>query len=362
MTINAFLLEPIKKLSSYYDVYIAINGRSEDISAYLDNVTILTVPIERKVAPFHDLIALFHLIKIFRQYKFRGVHSVTPKAGLLAMIAAFFSRVPRRVHIFTGQVWVTRTGLSRWVLKLMDRIISKLATNILVDSASQRQFLLNEDVVNLAKSSVLAQGSISGVDTVRFKPNENIRLKMRQQFSIKNEETVYLFIGRLNRDKGVLDLASAFASLPVVNSHLLIVGPDEGDIRLEMESLLSNCIERVTFVGFSNQPEDYMAAADILCLPSYREGFGSVIIEAAAVGLPAIGSKIYGVEDAIAEEQTGLLFDAGNREELITCMMRISTDKGLCKRLGTNARKRALEDFSSERLASAWLNYYKTNL
>jgi glycosyltransferase involved in cell wall biosynthesis len=244
----------------------------------------------------------------------------------------------------------------------MDCIIARLATDILVDSVSQRQFLLNEGVVSTGKSSVLAHGSISGVDIIRFKPDEKVRLRIRQKFSIKNEETVFLFIGRLNRDKGVLDLALAFANLTTLNSHLLIVGPDEADIRLEMEALLKNCLERVHFVGYSNEPEHYMAAADVLCLPSYREGFGSVVIEAAAVGIPAIGSKIYGVEDAIVDEQTGLLFSAGSREQLGITMAAMSVDKILREKLGSNARKRVLAEFSSELLASAWLDYYKIKL
>ena len=362
MTINSFLLKPIKRLSEHYDVTIIINGRSEDISEYLDDVTILSISIERKISPLRDMIALFQLIKILWEHDFQLVHSVTPKAGLLAMMASFFSRVPTRVHIFTGQVWAIRKGLSRWILKLMDCIIARLATDILVDSVSQRQFLLNEGIVSTGKSSVLAHGSISGVDIIRFKPDEKVRLRIRQKFSIKNEETVFLFIGRLNRDKGVLDLALAFANLTTLNSHLLIVGPDEADIRLEMEALLKNCLERVHFVGYSNKPEHYMAAADVLCLPSYREGFGSVVIEAAAVGIPAIGSKIYGVEDAIVDEQTGLLFSAGSREQLGITMAAMSVDKILREKLGSNARKRVLAEFSSELLASAWLDYYKIKL
>jgi glycosyltransferase involved in cell wall biosynthesis len=151
---------------------------------------------------------------------------------------------------------------------------------------------------------------------------------------------------------------------------MLIVGPDEADIQKKMEVLLEHCIEQVHFMEFSDFPEDYMAAADVLCLPSYREGFGNVVIEAASVGIPAIGSKIYGVEDAIADGYSGLLFPGysgllfpvGNSAELSQCMERMATDIQFTKQLGSHARERVLEQFSSEYLASAWLAYYQDRL
>lgn len=362
MTVNAFLVEPIKKLGEQYQVHLVFNGRPEDIPASLGTVDLIPVVIERKISPFRDLSALFSLIRIFRKHDFEAVQSVTPKAGLLAMFASFLAGVRPRIHMFTGQVWATRQGLSRWFFKQMDRAIALLATEVLVDSTSQRQFLLDERVVNKTRSSVLAEGSISGVDTVRFKPDEATRLRVRGELGIEENATVFLFIGRLNRDKGVLDLAGAFSKVTDTKSHLLIVGPDEAGMQSQMEGLLERTLERVHFVGFSAHPEAYMAAADVLCLPSYREGFGSVVIEAAAAGIPSIGSKIYGVEDAIQDGQTGLLFEVGNVEELCERIEALITDAELRAYLAQNARKRALRDFSSETLAAAWLEYYRARL
>lgn len=362
MTVNAFLLEPIKGLSKHYDVYIVVDETSGKISSDLENVTVLFVPIKRKISPIIDLLALFKLIGVFKKYKFKAIHSVTPKAGLLAMIASFFSGIAIRIHIFTGQVWATRTGLSRWLLKQMDRFIALLATNILVDSTSQRQFLLDELVVSQAGSHVLAEGSISGVDTTRFKPDNKVRLEIRNKLGIKNDDSVFLFIGRLNSDKGVLDLATAFSDITDSSSHLLIVGPDEGGMRLKINEILGSCIERVHFVDFTAHPESYMAAADVLCLPSYREGFGSVVIEAAAAGIPAIGSRIYGIEDAIVDKHSGLLFKVKNQDELRSCMLTMAGDTEYAKQLGENARERVLKHFTSEHLASAWLDYYRERL
>lgn len=362
MTINAFMLEPIKKLSQHYRVYVIFNGNAETIAADLDIAQVIPVRIERKISPLRDLLALFRLIQIFRRHRFDIVQSVTPKAGLLAMLASFLARAGVRIHIFTGQVWVTRRGLGRWIFKQMDRLIALLATDILVDSLSQRQFLLDEKVVNADHSYVLAKGSISGVDTARFKSNAEARMRIRRELGIAESDMVFLFIGRLNRDKGVLDLASAFARISEAGVRLLVVGPDEAGMRAEMEKILQNCLQHTHFVGYSAHPEDYMAAADVLCLPSYREGFGNVILEAAAVGIPAIGSRIYGVEDAIVDGQSGLLFETGNIDELHQHMLTLIGNNETRRAFGEHAKARVARDFSSEILASAWLDYYQARL
>lgn len=362
LTVNAFLLEPILLLSLHYQVFIVVNDSPDSISDRLKHVTVLTVPIERKISPLNDLAALWKLVKIFKKHDFDVVQSVTPKAGLLAMLASFLARVRVRIHIFTGQVWVTKGGISRFFLKMMDRLIALSATGILIDSDSQRQFLLNESVVSPAKSFVLANGSISGVDTVRFKPDEAARLRQRQELEFKEEDVVFLFIGRLNRDKGVLDLATAFSKIESPRARLLVVGPDEAEMRSKMTQILASNIGKVTFVGFSSVPEEYMAAADVLCLPSYREGFGSVVIEAAAVGIPTIGSNIYGIKDAVEDSKSGLLFQVGNIDELFQRMVRLVDDKSLRKKLGNYARERSVKDFSNEYVASEWLEYYREKI
>ena len=363
MTVNAFLREPIKRLSEDYDVHVVANFNSGESLIGLDGyVKALPVGIVRRILLWHDLAALWKLFRLFRRCRFDLIHSVTPKAGLLAMTAAFLAGVGIRIHTFTGQVWVTRNGLSRWVLKNTDRWIAWLSTDTLADSISQRRFLLDEGVLSKAKSGVLAQGSISGVDVSRFKPDMEARSRIRSGLCLSEKDVVFLFLGRLNRDKGLFDLATAFSRIHNEDAQLLVVGPDEEQIGPHMQQIAGESAGRVRFVGFSANPEEYMAAADVLCLPSYREGFGNVVIEAAAVGIPAIGSRIYGVVDAIAENETGLLFEAGNIEELKSCISLLCRDRELRARLGGQARERVLAQFTSERLASAWLDYYRARL
>jgi glycosyltransferase involved in cell wall biosynthesis len=277
------------------------------------------------------------------------------------MIAGRFAGIPVRIHSFTGQVWATRKGIMRLLLKNMDRLLAFFTTHILVDSHSQREFLLAEKVVSRDKSDVLANGSISGVDTGRFCSNPSERANIRKKLNMNDNDMVFLFLGRLNRDKGIIDLAQAFAVLCANydNVHLLIVGPDEENMKPLINKICQSCAKKVHFVDYTNTPEHYMATADVFCLPSYREGFGSVIIEAASTGIPAIASRIYGITDAIEEEVTGLLHDAGDINQLTGAMKQLIDNPILRKVMGENARIRACRDFLKEKITAALLDYYQ---
>ena len=324
------------------------------------NARVHSVPIERKVSPLRDLRALLQLVRLFVAHRYRVVHSITPKAGLVAMLAAWLARVPVRIHTFTGQVWVTRRGPARALLRALDRLIARLATHVLVDSPSQRDFLIGAGVVSASKASVLANGSICGVDGARFHPDATARTRIRRESRVPDDAVVFLYLGRLSRDKGVLDLARAFAAVAARHAsvRLAFVGPDEEGLRPRIEELAGPFADRVSVLGFTTTPGENMAAADVFCLPSYREGFGQVAVEAAAVGLPVIASRIYGVVDAVADGETGLLHAPGDLEALRSHMETFVLQPELRRRLGTAGRSRALRDFSAERVTRALLEYY----
>lgn len=362
MTVNAFLQQPIRLLNSCYDIYVAADFDNETSLHGLEGlVNILPVGIKRQISSWYDLLALWQLIRLFHKHRFDIVHSVTPKAGLLAMMASAITGIGIRIHTFTGQVWATKTGLARAMLKSFDKFIACLSTNILIDSPSQRTFLIKEGVVKALKSDVLLEGSISGVDLQRFKPNDEARNRIRTSLSISENDVVFLFIGRLNRDKGVLDLAQAFSKAADIhrNARLLLVGVDEANLTGEIKDVTSGHEDKVSFVSFTSSPEEYMAASDVLCLPSYREGFGNVIIEAAAVGIPTIGSNIYGISDAVVDGETGMLFEVKNINELQKCMQKLIVDNALRAKLGVAAKDRVIKSFSSQKLSEAWLKYYQ---
>ena len=360
-TARVFLRDQIRALSEKYEVTVFANIHdSQEFAGLWSGVRFQPVPIERAIAPMKDLAALWQMVRLLRQGRFDLVHSITPKAGLIAMVGGFFARVPRRIHTFTGQVWVTHRGLSRFVLKRVDRLIATAATKVLVDSPSQRNFLLAEGVVRMEKSTVLCDGSISGVDIRCFRPDPEARRAVRAELNIDETTPLILFVGRLKRDKGVLDLVLAYTALTgaAARSVLLIVGPDEERLRDNMEELAAERRSGLRFVPYTNQPERYMAAADVFCLPSYREGFGGVIIEAAACEVPTVGSRIYGISDAIVDGQTGLLHEPGDIDEIRKQLQILVMDEKLRTRLGRAARTRAAEVFPMERLTASLLALY----
>jgi glycosyltransferase involved in cell wall biosynthesis len=361
--VKAFLLNHLRALSKVYDVTVIVNTSNLNfLEKYGVKAKVIPLAIARDINLISDFSCLFQLIKIFRQQNFSAVHSVTPKAGLLAMLASWLACVPLRVHTFTGQVWVTKTGVKRLLLKQFDRLIALFSTQIIVDSPSQCQFLIDENVIAIEKSNVFAKGSISGVDLVRFKFNQQTRVAIRQQLDIPNEAIVFLFVGRLTKDKGVLDLAQAWRDAHLNNAHLIYAGPDEQNMQIQIARLVETDKMNIYFIGHTNTPEDYMSAADVLCLPSYREGFGSVIIEAAAVGIPAIASRIYGITDAVVDNETGLLHTSGDIDAINNCLQNMLGSSTLRLKLGQKAQVRAVEDFDSHLITRAWVDFYRKNL
>ncbi len=361
--VKAFLLNHLSALSEFYEVTVIVNTNNPN---FLDELGIkakvIPLAIARDINLISDFSNLIQLIKIIHQQRFFVVHSVTPKAGLLAMLAAWGVRVPLRIHTFTGQVWATKAGLKRFLLKQIDRLIASLTTHNLIDSPSQRQFLLEENVMSSTKSVVFAKGSISGVDVARFKPNLKAKESIRQQLNIKTDAILFLFLGRLTRDKGVLDLAQAFSRLQSGRAHLLFVGPDEQNMQAEIVRVTGKDNPNLHFIGHTDTPEAYMTAADVLCLPSYREGFGTVVIEAAAVGIPTIASRIYGLTDAVVDGETGLLHEPRDINAIKVCMEQMMTNQAVRLKFGEQAQARAVKEFDSKLITRAWVDFYRKNV
>jgi glycosyltransferase involved in cell wall biosynthesis len=359
LTVRAFLAKHISVLSKQFDVSVVVNADPETLAAEVPKAQFFNVPIVRAISPLRDALAAIHLLFFFRRQGFAVVHSITPKAGLLSMVAAWLARVPVRLHTFTGQIWVTRKGPMRALLKGMDCVTACLATEVLVDSRSQREFLIANGVVSASKSRVLGEGSICGVDE-RFRPDEATRGRVRSTLGLPRDAVLYLYLGRVSRDKGVLDLAKAFAALAKrhASACLLVAGPDEDGLMTRVEELVVGCRDRFRRVDFTDRPEDFMAAADVFCLPSYREGFGQVAIEASAAELPVIASRIYGVTDAVIEGETGLFHAPGDVDALVDRMQTLLEHPEVRRRLGSAGRARVLREFSAERVTRALLDYY----
>lgn len=360
-TAHVFLSKHMEALRKEFKVYFVSNEPDESkILVQRDGYR--CVDIHRNISIAHDLKAVWVLYKYFKAEKFDVVHSVTPKAGLVTALAGWLARVPRRVHIFTGQVWATKTGALRFLLKTLDKLIAMLNTNLLVDGEGQRQFLVRQGVLKELNSCVLANGSITGVELDKFVTSDEVRVRERNKFGFSETDVVYAFLGRLNHDKGIGDLYAAFDKLASEydNAKLIFYGTDEEGYDTKADSYHN--IKRGAnyfFPGRTSQPFEALQVADVFVIPTWREGFGMSIIEAQGLGLPVITSDVYGVVDASVEGKTGLRCKVGDAESLYQSMTAYHNNPDMRKEHGLAGRKRVEELFDNKVVTHAWVEYYK---
>lgn len=339
------------------------DGLSEAMNSFKD-CKFKTIHIPREISLIKDTIALIRLTKLFFTERFDIIHSTTPKAGFLCALAAKFAGIPIRLHTYTGQTWVSLKGPKKAIVKFCDKLINRLNTHCYADSASQRDFLIQQKVVRPYKLSVLGSGSVAGVDINRFSQenfSETAKQQIRESLNIDKTSFVLLFVGRINRDKGFFELIEAVGRLTTQTKiTLIIAGCFEQNIEEEARRhVQKHCPEKVVFTGFYSKPENLMAISEILCLPSYREGFGTVVIEAAAMGVPTVATSIYGLTDAIIDEVTGLLVEPKNVTQLATALDRLIADAPLRKKLGASAKSRAIKEFDSRHCDNLLVDEYQ---
>jgi len=361
-TANAFLLEHLKALSLRYQVSLCLNQSLYPLLPDFESsgIRIINVPIERKLSLLSDLKTLKSLLVVFNKEKFVSVHTLTPKAGLLGIFAAYLCVVPNRLHTFSGQVWANEYGFKRWFYKNIDRAIVFFSTQVFCDSASQGKFLQEEGVVKNNVISVIGGASISGVNLARFHPQADQKFDIHFSKLNSQDHFNFLFVGRIARDKGMYDLIEAFIGISQENlkARLWIVGPDEEGLRAQIEYKFPR-LKGVLWMGPSTTPEVFMAKADVLVLPSYREGFGSVIIEAAACKTPAIAYRINGVIDAIEDGHSGILVNKGDSKALELVMKSVMLNPKSVTQMGEHAYQRAIRAFCAKEITSSWLDLYE---
>ena len=323
------------------------------------------IAMKRKPSPLADLWSLFRLTCFFRRNRFDIVHSLNPKAGLLTAVAGRLAGVPVRLHTYTEQPWVELSGLRRRIPRECDRLTAMAATRCYADSRSQRDFLIQEGLVAAVKIGVIGHGSLSGVELARFSPEAfsggGARATRREQ-GIPDEALVVIFVGRVTKDKGILELSAAFEILGKRNEnlHLVLVGPFEPErdpLPPDTEARLKSN-RRIHLVGFTTVPEKYLAAADIFCLPSYREGFGGVVIEASAMGLPAVVTRITGLVDTVVEGETGIIVPPKDVDGLVEALQLLVDSPAKRRALGEAGRRRAIEKFDARNVTEAVVAEY----
>lgn len=359
--------KPFLSLLKDKDAQITLVSSSGAYEKVLQNelkLGITPIEINREISPLKDLKSLINLIHFFRKNKFDIIHSSTPKAGLLTAVAGVFSPKSIRLHTFTGQRWANLHGFKRTMLKFFDKLIIKLNTQCYADSFSQIEFLIKEGVAVEGDIKCLHKGSYGGIDCDRFN-NERFpqaRSELLAELKLETDSIVILYVGQLCADKGVNELVKAFLLANHQNNKikLVLVGVFREGIDLLKEETLNEIKNNsdIFSLGYKTSPEKYFSAADIFCLPSHREGFGTVVLEAAACGLPTIGTRIPGLVDAIVDGETGILVELKNTEKLSEAILDLANDGQKRKRLGENAKKRVRADFDARLISELqWQEY-----
>ena len=362
LSLNLFCKGWFRELErSGYEV-VAVSSPGSDLKAIEEREGVRTYAVKmyRYITPFRDLKSLWSLIKVFRKERPRMVHSITPKAGLLAMMAAWIARVPVRVHTFTGLVFPYSSGLRRMILMTTDRLTCLFATHIIPEGegikADLQRFRITRKPLN-----VLGHGNVRGIDLNYYDP-EDPTVKEKAA-ALKSEGTfTYIFIGRMVGDKGVNELVAAFRKLNAgyPDTRLLLVGWEADMDPLERtteEEIRRN--DAITYAGYQEDVRPWLLASDVLVLPSYREGFPNVVIEAGAMGLPSIVTDVNGSNEIVVEGRNGMIVPPRNTEELYAAMveMLLRGDKNREMRLRT--RKMVTDRYEQIYVRRCKKEYYR---
>lgn len=353
-TIKSFMIGNIKKLSNHYNLIIYCNNAVSLKKIIPKNILLININFKRNPNLIIDFYTLCKLVYFLINNKPDLTISISPKAGFITALSSYIARVSCRIHWFTGQLWVTKKGLTYFFYKILDRIIFNLSHHVLVDSISQKKFLILNNIISNKKSTVLHHGSVGGVNVKKFKFRKANRIFFRKKLKISNKDFTFLYLGRINKDKGVIDLINAFEKIEEnYKPFLVIIGPIE-DIYIK-EYMKKN--KRIIYAGETLTSEKWFSLADILCLPSYREGFGSVVIEAGSCGVPTLGSNIYGITDAIKKNQTGFFHKVGDIIDIKEKMLFAIKNKKLLKKYGKNSRKRVKKNFDENVINKKFLEF-----
>lgn len=363
LSLNTFCKGMLRELSERYEVVgLSSPGDALQEVAMREGVRTIAQPMERRISLFRDFKALVGIIKVFRKEQPAMVHSMTPKAGLLCMVAGWMTKVPVRVHTFTGLVFPTSTGLKRRILMFTDWLTCACATHVIPEGEGVKNDLLSNHITK-KPLRVLGYGNVMGVDMDYYSRRQEIKdlaEKLRDDSVI-----TFLFVGRIVRDKGVNELCAAFTQLnkTIPQSRLWLVGEYEDSldpISDEARRVVSE-YSAIHAVGVKRGDEllAYYAAADCFVLPSYREGFPNTVLEAGAMGLPSIVTDINGSREIIIEGENGIIVRPKDANALYEAMQRIAHDKAWREQMAGNARKMVGDRFEQSFVRRCLYEFYE---
>ncbi len=337
-------------------VITSSGGSSQDFGGVLpDGVKLETVNMGRTIKPLEDLKAFFQILKIIKQGKFDIVQYVTPKAALLGSVASWWAKVPVRLYLMWGLYYITLSGIKKFTFKTIEKIVCKFSTAIAPDSKGNVKLAVEQRLCKADKISIVGHGSANGVDTERFDPDKlaDAGKQIRNQLNVPDNAIVFGCIAAIVKDKGVNELIEAFDKVSKRNQnvYLLYIGQTtEKDPVKDSTLKIMESHKKIIHLGWQNEPEKYLAAMDIFVLPTYREGFGVVNIEASAMALPVISTDVPGPQESIIDGKTGILVPAKQIKPLVEAMKDLLGRPLYSKQLGEAGRKRVEEFYEQKKL------------
>nr|WP_315212126.1 glycosyltransferase family 4 protein [uncultured Flavobacterium sp.] len=369
ISLDYLLKGQLSFLQKDYEV-LAVSGYDYHLNkvAARERVRTRALVMRREINPFKDLKSLWQLYWLFKKEKPLIVHSITPKAGLLSMMAAYFARVPIRIHTFTGLIFPSKSGVIKQLLIVMDKVLCRCATNIYPEGQGVRQDLITYKITKKSLK-VIANGNVNGIDVDYFNQElfpEEMNQNFKNILGITTKDFVFIFIGRLVGDKGINELVAAFELFSINNKQqitpkLLLVGSFESNLDpLQKETLqLINNNKSIYLVGFQEDVRPYLAVSDCLVFPSYREGFPNVVMQAGAMGLPSIVTNINGCNEIIVEGENGTVIPVKNVDALSQAMRKMMEDNAFRTQLQQKARPMIVSRYEQLVVWEAILAEYK---
>ena len=357
--------------SNGFDVK-GVSSEGEELREVHENegIAVEAITMSRKITPFQDLKSLWEMWNFLRKEKPQIVHTHTPKAGIIGMLAARLAGVPHRLHTVAGLPLMEATGTKRKILNFVEKLTYSSATRVYPNSKGLYDFILQNNFTQSNKLKIIANGSSNGIDTTFFSPDqvtELERVTLREKLNIQPDDFVFVFVGRIVSDKGINELIKAFSELQAAENNepagikLLLVGGLENDLDpLNPETLVEiNQNKDIISVGFQQDVRSFFAIADALVFPSYREGFPNVVMQAGAMGLPSIVSDINGCNEIIIEGENGLIIPSKNVEKLKEKMLTLAKDKNLYTKLKGNSRRMIENRYEQSVVWNALLEEYE---
>jgi glycosyltransferase involved in cell wall biosynthesis len=333
----------------------------------------IVIPFTRKITPIRDVVCLWKLVREIRKLKPDIVHTHTPKAGLLGMLASWICRVPVRLHTVAGLPLMEARGTRRKVLELVEKITCACAHKVYPNSVGLKDFLLHNLGLPSRKVQIIGRGSTNGIDTEYFKSTEKLEDEskvLRQKYGVKESDVIFSFVGRIVRDKGIVELVNAFRALaddtslsnkyPERNLFLLLVGHFEEDLDPLPPDVMAFIMNdaRVIMAGFQADVRPWVMASNVFVFPSYREGFPNVVMQASLLKVPCIVSDINGCNEIVKDGITGLIVPPKNAHYLAEAMHLLIEDDMKRQQFGEEARKFVQANFKREDIWEALRKEY----